>query len=195
MGRPDRLPLNLHCDKRKISPVSMYQRIVFGFFLPVGEYQRSSAVNLSSRAWSANPYYNITGLLGKHWETSWRIHHLWNAVNHATPLATGLRSMQAGQATHFNATLGYALPRGLWIGANTYYLKQVTNPSVNGVPLPDSPEQIAAIVTRWSVGFGPLSFVRERLSRVRRGEPAGRRKSGFTPSMGAREKGFPRPTG
>jgi hypothetical protein len=53
--------------------------------------------------------------------------------------------MQAGQATHFNATLGYALPRGLWIGANACYLKQVTNPSVNGVPLPDSPEQIAAI--------------------------------------------------
>jgi hypothetical protein len=49
-------PLNLQCDKRKIGPVSVYQRIVFDFFLPGGEYQRSSAVNLSSHAWSANPY-------------------------------------------------------------------------------------------------------------------------------------------
>jgi hypothetical protein len=70
---------------------------------------------------------------------------LWNAVNHAPSLVTGLRSTQAGQAVFFCSTLAHALPHGIWFGANGYYLKQVTNPSVNGRQLADSPEQIGAI--------------------------------------------------
>jgi hypothetical protein len=138
-------PLNLQWKEWKLGRISMQQRVVFDFFLPTGEYHRSSAVNLSSHAFAVNPYYAITVFPAKHWETSWRIHYLWNAVNHAPSLVTGLRSTQAGQAVFFCSTLAHALPHGIWFGANGYYLKQVTNPSVNGRQLADSPEQIGAI--------------------------------------------------
>lgn len=147
-------PLNLQWKEWKIGRVRMQQRVVFDFFLPIGEYQRSSPVNLSSHAVEANPYYAITVFPAKRWETSWRIHYLWSSVNHAPPLATGLRSTQAGQALFFCATFARELPHRIWFGANGYYLKQITNPSVNGVQLADSPEQIGAIGpgVMWDLG-------------------------------------------
>ena len=44
-----------------------------------------------------------------------------------------------------NATVGYRLAHGLWVGANGYFLKQVTAPQIDGAPLRDSPEQVGAI--------------------------------------------------
>jgi hypothetical protein len=147
-------PLNLQWKEWKIGRVRMQQRVVFDFFLPTGEYQRSSPVNLSSHTFEVNPYYAITVFPAKRWETSWRIHYLWNSVNHSPPLATGLRSTQAGQAVFFCATLARELPHRIWFGANGYYLKQITNPSVNGVQLADSPEQVGAIGpgAMWDLG-------------------------------------------
>lgn len=147
-------PLILQWKEWKFGRIRMQQRVDFAFFLPTGEYQRSSAVNLSSHAFEANPYYAVTVFPAKDWETSWRVHYLWNSVNDAPPLATGLRSTQAGQALFFCATLAHILPHGLWFGANGYYLKQITNPSVNGVQLADSPEQIGAIGpgAMWDLG-------------------------------------------
>jgi hypothetical protein len=115
------------------------------FFLPVGEYTRTAAVNLSSHAFAANPYYAITVFPAKRLETSWRVHYLWNSPNDDPPPASGARSTQAGQAIHFNATLGYNICKHLWIGANGYYLKQVTAPEINGIPLLNSPEQVGSI--------------------------------------------------
>jgi hypothetical protein len=149
-------PLNLQWGEKKIFGIPVYQRVVFDFGLPTGQYDRRSAVNLSSHAFSVHPYYAITAFPAKRWETSWRIHYLWNSANHAPPLATGLRSTQAGQAVHFNATIGYELAHGLWIGANGYYLKQVTNPYVNGVQLHHSPEQVGAIGLGATWGLGPF---------------------------------------
>ena len=138
-------PLIFQWKEWKVGRIRMQQRLDFDFFLPTGQYQRTSRVNLSSHAFAANPYYAVTIFPAKHWETSWRVHYLWNAVNHAPPLATGLRSTQAGQAVFFCSTLSHELPHRIWFGANGYYLKQITNPSVNGVQLADSPEQIGAI--------------------------------------------------
>jgi hypothetical protein len=138
-------PLILQWGERKIGLIPVYQRVVFDFFLPVGEYQRSSIVNVSSHFFSANPYYAITALPAKHWETSWRIHYLWNAVNHSPPLPDEVCSTQAGQAVHFNATASRQFPHGVWIGANGYYLKQITDSQVNGAPIADSREQVGAI--------------------------------------------------
>jgi hypothetical protein len=33
----------------------------------------------------------------------------------------------------------------VWVGANGYYLRQIRKPSINGVQLTDSPEQVGAI--------------------------------------------------
>ncbi len=60
-------------------------------------------------------------------------------------MASGARSTQAGQAIHFNATAGYQLPHGVWIGANGYYLAQITDPTINGKQLSNSPERVGAI--------------------------------------------------
>jgi hypothetical protein len=138
-------PFILQWPESEIGRMRIVQRAVLDFDLPVGEYQRDSAVNLSSHAFTVHPYYAVTLFPVKRVETSWRVHYLWNSTNNAPPYATGARSTQAGQAIHFNATAGYELPHGLWIGANGYYLKQVTDPKVNGTPLPDSPEQVGSI--------------------------------------------------
>jgi hypothetical protein len=138
-------PFILQWPERKIGRGRIVQRAVLDFDLPVGEYQRASAINISSHAFTVHPYYAIPLYPAKKFETSWRVHYLWNGTNNAPPYATGAHSTQAGQAIHFNATAGYQLPHGIWIGANSYYLKQVTDPKVNGTSLPDSPEQVGAI--------------------------------------------------
>jgi hypothetical protein len=147
-------PLILQWREWKFGRIRMQQRLDFDFFLPTGQYQRTSKVNLSSHAFEANPYYAVTFFPARHWETSWRVHYLWNAVNHAPPLETRLRSTQAGQAVFFCSTLSHELPHKIWFGANGYYLKQITNPSVNGLQLTDSPEQIGAIGpgAMWDLG-------------------------------------------
>ena len=150
-GDPTISPFILQWNEQKIDGVRIDQRVVLDFDLPAGEYRQSSAVNLSSHAFTVHPYYAITVLPTKHLESSWRIHYLWNSRNDSPSLPAGAQSTQAGQAIHFNATLGYALPHGFWIGANSYYLRQITAPQVNGLSLADSLEQVGAIEACHSV--------------------------------------------
>lgn len=138
-------PFILQWGETKIGRVRVQQRLVFDFDLPIGEYRRDSSVNVSNHAFTVHPYYAITAYPAKRLEASWRVHYLWNSANDAPPVATGARSMQAGQAFHFNATAGYHLPHGFWVGANGYFLKQITAPQIDGAPLMDSPEQVGAI--------------------------------------------------
>ena len=138
-------PLILQWSETKIGRLRVQQRVVFDLELPAGEYRRDSAVNLSSHAFTVHPYYAITAFPAKRLETSWRVHYMWNSTNNTPPLSTGARSIQTGQAIHFNATLGYRLPHGIWIGGNGYFLKQVSDPHNDGAPLRDSPEQIGAV--------------------------------------------------
>jgi len=138
-------PFILQWSERKIGKVPIDQRVVVDFDLPVGAYTRSSAVNISANAFTVHPYYAITAFPIKRIETSWRVHYLWNSTNDRPPIAIGAQSTQAGQAIHFNATVGYNFGKHLWIGPNAYYLRQITDGRVNGVPLRNSPEQVAAI--------------------------------------------------
>ena len=138
-------PLVLQWKEWHAGPVRLQQRVVFDFELPVGQYRQTSAVNLSGNAFTVHPYYAITVFPTKYIETSWRVHYLWNSENSSPPLEAGVRSTQAGQAIHLNATLGYKLPHGVWVGANGYYLKQVTDPRSNGQNLTNSPEQVGSI--------------------------------------------------
>jgi hypothetical protein len=138
-------PFILQWSERKIGNVPIDQRVVFDFDLPVGAYTKSSAVNISANAYTVHPYYALTAFPAKRIETSWRIHYLWNSTNDSPPFATGAQSTQAGQAIHFNATTAYNFGKHIWIGPNAYYLRQITDGRVNGVPLQNSPEQVAAI--------------------------------------------------
>jgi len=138
-------PFILQWGERKIGKVPIDQRVVLDFDLPVGAYTRSSAVNIGTNAFTVHPYYAITAFPVKRIETSWRVHYLWNSTNNSPPFATGAQSTQAGQAIHFNATAAYNIGKHLWVGPNAYFLQQNTDGRNNGVPLQDSPEQVAAI--------------------------------------------------
>ena len=125
--------------------VPIYQRAVLDLDAPTGKYSANATVNIGSNAWDIQPYYAVTLFPKKRMETSWRVHYLWNGKNDAPPLVENVRTTQAGQAVHFNSTLSFEIIKNLFIGANGYYLKQLTDARVNGVNQPDSREQIGAI--------------------------------------------------
>ena len=70
---------------------------------------------------------------------------LWNGTNTDPPISQSDHSTQAGQAIHFNATASYEIVKNVYVGANGYYLKQITDARINGVGLQNSREQIGAI--------------------------------------------------
>ena len=138
-------PLILQWEEKSIGPFRSIQRVALDFDLPTGEYQQAAKINLSNHAFDVQPYYALTLFPSRHLESSWRVHYLWSAANKQAGPTAGAQSTQAGQAIHFNATFGYRLPHGVWIGANGYYLKQITDPKVNGHSLGNSPERVGAI--------------------------------------------------
>jgi hypothetical protein len=146
-------PLILQWRERRVLGMAIDQRVVADFDLPTGQYSRTSNVNLGD-AFTVHPYYAITAFPAKRLETSWRVHYLWNSTNNDPPISTGTQSTQGGQAIHFNATVAYNLYKGLWVGSNGYYLKQITDGKIDAVALHNSPEQVGAIGpgTVWNSG-------------------------------------------
>ena len=138
-------PLILQWDEKRIGPLRLVQRVVLDFDVPTGEYYQAAKLNLSNHAFDVQPYYALTLFPSKHLESSWRVHYLWNATNKQPAVTSGAQSTQAGQAIHFNATVGYRLPHGVWVGANGYYLDQITDPKVDGRSIGNSPERVGAI--------------------------------------------------
>ena len=138
-------PFILQWPTRHLFHMPIDQRFDVDFDVPPGHFSRSNPVTLTNDNFAINPYYDITAHPTKRIETSWRVHYLWNSTDHAPPLTSGAQSTQAGQAIHFNATVGYNIWKGLWIGPNAYFLSQITDGKVNGVALPNSPEKVAAI--------------------------------------------------
>jgi len=151
-------PLVLQWGQKKVGPINLDQRLVFDFGLPVGKYSPKADVNLSSHAYMANPHYDLTVLPFKRVETSWRIHCLRSSENRNPPLSFGARSIQAGQAIHLNGTISYQLTKHLWIGSNGYYLKQISDPKINGINISNSPEQVGAIGPGMVWNHGEWSF-------------------------------------
>jgi hypothetical protein len=113
--------------------------------MAVGRFAGNASVNLSSHVYTVHPYYALTAFAWKRIETSWRVHYLWSSENTEPPRTFGARSIQPGQAYHFNATLSYQIAKHVWLGANGYFLKQITDPEINGIALEDSREQVGAI--------------------------------------------------
>ena len=138
-------PFILQWPEHRVFGIAIDQRADVDFDLPTGQYSRTSNVNIGNNAFTVHPYYVITAFPAKRFETSWRVHYLWNSTNNNPPISTGAQSTQAGQAIHFNATAAYKLWKGLWIGLNGYYLKQITDGKIDGVALHNSPEQVGAI--------------------------------------------------
>ena len=138
-------PFILQWPEYRVLGMAIDQRADVDFDLPTGQYSRTSSVNIGDNTFTVHPYYAITVFPVKRLETSWRVHYLWNSTNNNPPISTGAQSTQAGQAIHFNATLAYKLWKGLWVGCNSYYLKQISDGKIDAVALHDSPEQVAAM--------------------------------------------------
>jgi hypothetical protein len=145
LGSTTIAPFILQWPEHRVLGMAIDQRVVTDFDLPTGQYSRTSDVNIGSNTFTVHPYYAITAFPTKRIETSWRVHYLWNSRNNDPPISTDAQSTQAGQAIHFNATAAYNIYKGLWIGPNAYYLKQITDGKTDGAPLPNSPEQVGAI--------------------------------------------------
>jgi len=145
MGASAFAPVILQWPKHTLFGMPIYQRADLDVYTPTGHYSPNHPVNIGSNAWSLNPYYAVTLYPAKRFETSWRVHYLWNSTNHAPPVDTGDNTTQAGQAIHFNATASYEILKGFYIGANGYYLKQITDARANGIDLPNSHQQIGGI--------------------------------------------------
>jgi hypothetical protein len=145
LGSTTVAPFILQWPEHRLFGMAIDQRITADFDLPTGQYSRTSNVNISSHAFTVHPYYAVTVFPEKRIETSWRVHYLWNSTNNDPPISTDAQATQAGQAIHFNATAAYNIYKGLWIGPNAYYLKQIIDGKIDGVPLPNSPEQVGAI--------------------------------------------------
>jgi len=138
-------PFILQWPKHSLFGIPIYQRADFDFDAPLGRYSPDRPVNIGNNAWAINPYYAATVYPTKRTETSWRVHYLWNSTNHAPPLDTGDDTTQAGQAIHFNATASYEIIKNVYVGANGYYLKQITDARVNAMAVPNAREQIGGI--------------------------------------------------
>jgi hypothetical protein len=135
----------LQWPKHTLFSMPIYQRADLDFDAPLGRYSPDRPVNIGNNAWALNLYYVVTLYPAKRIETSWRVHYLWNSTNHAPPVDTGDDTTQAGQAVHFNATASYEIVKNVYVGANGYYLKQITDARVNGIAVPNSREQIGGI--------------------------------------------------
>lgn len=138
-------PFILQWAERRFLGMAIDQRFVADFDLPTGQYSRTSNLNIGNKTFTVHPYYAITAFPAKRIETSWRVHYLWNSANNTPATGTGTQTTQAGQAIHFNATAAYKIWKGLWIGPNAYYLKQITDGKIDGVALRNSSEQVGAI--------------------------------------------------
>jgi hypothetical protein len=144
-------PLILQWPQAHLFKMPIYQRAVLDFDLPTGKYSTGSSVNIGSNQWDTQPYYAFTLYPVKRLETSWRIHYLWNSRNSSPSLALQAQNIQAGQAVHLNGTTSFRVFRGLYVGSDGYYLKQITDHRIDGRSIGNSEQQIGA--------FGPGAVI------------------------------------
>jgi hypothetical protein len=148
-------PLIIEWPGRTLFGKTYFSRFVALAVLPTGSYDATRAVNIGSHAGGAFAYYAFTFMPQLRWETSWRIHYLWNASNSEPFIALKTPSTQAGQAVHANYAMSYEVSRALRFGVNGYYLQQLTDHRLGNVDLPHSRERVLAIgpAAQWSSGF------------------------------------------
>jgi hypothetical protein len=152
-------PLIVQLPTTLFAGFTLLHKLDLGIITPTGSYDRSSPINLSRNAWSVNPFYAFTLMRGP-WETSWRLHYLWNGSNTAPTQAFGsARSIQAGQAVHANVAVSYAATPRLRFGVAGYVFKQITDQRIDDVAVPASREQVAGIGPGVQVAVGPAQVV------------------------------------
>jgi len=152
-------PVMLQWPEHKVLGRSLWQRVVLDINVPTGSYDRNAAVNVGSNLVSINPHYAVTLFLTPKLETSWRFHYLWNSRNHDPNPAYRAPSIQPGQAFHFNAAVSYQVRPRLRVGVNAYYLKEITDPRIGGLAVPNAREQIASLGPGMMLSLKPVDLI------------------------------------
>jgi hypothetical protein len=122
-----------------------YHRLDVDLVAPTGEYDRNAPVSVGSHLWSLNPYYAFTWMFTDRFETSWRFHYLANSINDEPPPGFAARTIQPGQAFHFNAAASFEVTKALRAGVAGYFLQQITDARADGRSVPHSKERVAAL--------------------------------------------------
>nr|WP_141661966.1 transporter [Burkholderia ambifaria] len=127
-------------------------RVEFAALLPTGRYDATKDINSGSHYYSLNPSWASTFLFAPKWELSWRLNYIYNFKNSnpsgSAPLdlnGATVTSTKAGHAAWLNFALSYAVSPRWEVGVNGYYLKQLSNDSINGISQPNTKEQVLGI--------------------------------------------------
>ena len=117
----------------KNGPIFMH-RIELQTIWPTGHYTDEKLLNPGANHFSFNPYWAGTFFFTPQWTASWRLHYLWNADNDEPFVGFGVNKVEPGQAFHANFASSYeVVPKMLRLGANGYYLVEITESKHDGV--------------------------------------------------------------
>ncbi len=152
-------PVIWQAPNSKVLGRPFFQFLNLDVVAPTGEYKSSALVTAGSNVWSFNPFYAFTWLLTDQFETSWRLHYLWNSANNAPGPGYGATSIQPGRAVHFNGAASFEVVPWLRAGIAGYFLRQIVDSRANGVAVPGSLEQVAAIGPGLFASARPIQFV------------------------------------
>ena len=134
-------------------PVLMH-RVELQLILPTGKYDNEKALNPGSNHFSFNPYWAGTWFVTPKLTATCRVHYLWNANNN-DPFSPGpglvVDNRRPGEAFHANFAASYeVMPKQLRVGANGYYLRQISDSKWSGPGLTTNPSEREQVF-----GIGP----------------------------------------
>jgi hypothetical protein len=151
-------PFFIQWSESKFFGMPYFHRLNLDFVLPTGEYSQNSAINIGSNIYTFNPYYAFTLIPTERLELSARLHYLWCSQNRDPFIGLGADDTQPGQAAHFNFAASYEIFKGLRLGLNGYYLRQITDDKLDGDDQAGSKERILGIGPGLKYTYGQLSF-------------------------------------
>lgn len=133
--------------------------------LPWGNYRPDAALNPGTPYLSFNPYYAFTVRPDQRWEVSGRLMYLWNGLSHdpearlSPPLGAPLRSIQPGEAVHYNLSASYAWTSQWRFGVGMYHLQQTSADRINGQAQAQSHDRILGLGPGAQWRKGPHRFI------------------------------------
>jgi anthranilate 1,2-dioxygenase (deaminating, decarboxylating) large subunit len=132
----------------KNGPIFMH-RVELQCITPTGRYNPNHQLNPGANIFSFNPYWAGTLFITPKLTLSTRIHYLWNDENGRPDVlwqAAGATRVQPGQAVHLNFATEYeVIEKRLRVGINGYYLKQISDTSMNGRSVAGTREEVLGI--------------------------------------------------
>ncbi len=170
-------PLILQWRNQKLLGNPLHVRFNFNVSLPIGQYSKSALVNAGQDSYRINPHVAVTWLPSDKWEVSGRFHYLWVGKSNDPPSALAKRSVQPGQAVHFNLSASRAVSERVRLGVAGYYLEQISDDRIDGIKLKGGQERVLGygLGLRMAIGKKSALFANGYLESLARNRPQGAR--------------------